>query len=798
MLLLGIAPLASAAERTMPDDLPSVRGLPDLFTLGDGSKVASKETWAKRRDELKELVLTYEYGHLPPVAPVQAVEHTWTPAGEKALKGEAKRKIDPIDLPQGATETHLVLRTGPEGKIQIPVVLTRPAGKGPFPAIIRGDLCWGRVTTQIAAEVINRGYILAEFDRTAIVPDENVGRDVGLYAVYPQQDFGALAAWAWGFHRVVDYLLTRDDVQKDHIAVTGHSRGGKTALLAGATDERIALTVPNNSGCGGAGCFRYQGEKCETIDVITRRFPFWFQAQFNEFVGKVDRLPIDQHAVKALVAPRALLSNEALGDEWANPEGSQHTYLAAKKAYDLLGASDKIAITFRPGVHEQNLGDWKTLLDFADLQFAGKKSARKFDQLAFPENRLSPDPARNVWNQFLGPYGNNISDSRNLPVQWSEEENVVWKTAIHGKAWSSPVILGKHIWLSTATEDGRKLGFVCVDKETGRIVRDQKLFDVEKPQYCHPFNSYASPTPVIEPGRIYITYGDSGTACVDTETFKVLWERRDLHCIHYRGPGSSPLLFRDMLIMHFDGSDQQYVVALDQKTGATRWKTPRSVDFEDLDDDGRIQREGDMRKAFSTPRISTLSGQPLIVSLGSKCLYAYEPAGGKEIWRLENRASHSGSPTPFVGDEFIYYCTGLGNETLCAIKPGGKGVLDNSHIAWKVKKNVTGRPSPILFDNRIYMVTDAGIASCIDAKTGEEVWKERIAGNYSATPLYADGRIYFCNEDGMTTVIEAGPKFKKLAENELDDGFMASPAVAEHALILRTKTHLYRVEAKKS
>jgi dienelactone hydrolase len=331
LVVMGICTLATHAERKMPDDLPPVRELPDLLTRSDGSKVESKETWAKRRDELRDLVLTYEYGHLPPPAEVKVEEQTWAPAGDSALKGEAKRKIDPVALPQGATETHLVIRTGPEGKIQIPLVLTRPAGKGPFPAIIRGDLCWGRVTTQIAAEVVGRGYVLAEFDRTAIVPDENVARDVGLYALYPQHDFGALAAWAWGFHRVVDYLNTRDDVQKDHIAVTGHSRGGKTALLAGATDQRIALTVPNNSGCGGAGCYRYQGDKCETIDIITKRFPYWFQPQFSEFVGKVDRLPFDQHAVKALVAPRALLSNEALGDEWAIPAGSQHTFRAAKK-----------------------------------------------------------------------------------------------------------------------------------------------------------------------------------------------------------------------------------------------------------------------------------------------------------------------------------------------------------------------------------------------------------------------------------------------------------------------------------
>jgi dienelactone hydrolase len=346
--------------------------------------VRAREEWVKRRKELEELVLTYEYGQLPPAAPVSASEQPWKP-GEAAEKREAQRAENPEPLPAGATETHLLLKTGPDGKVAIPLVITRPAGKGPFPAIIRGDLCWGRVDTRIAAEVARRGYILAEFDRTAVVPDEAADRTVGLYGLYPDQDFAALAAWAWGFHRVTDYLLTRDDVQKDHIAVTGHSRGGKAAILAGATDERIALTAPNNSGCGGAGCYRFANDKSETIDRITQRFPYWFHAQFGEFVGKVDRLPIDQHSVKALVAPRAFLETEALGDLWANPQGSQQSYVAAKQVYEFLGAPDKIAIVFREGGHQHGLPDWQALLDFADWQFAGKKPGRKFDQLAFPD-----------------------------------------------------------------------------------------------------------------------------------------------------------------------------------------------------------------------------------------------------------------------------------------------------------------------------------------------------------------------------------------------------------------------------
>ena len=385
MILMAL-PASHAAGRKIPDELPSVKELPNPFVRQDGSMVDKPADWPARREEIKELVLTYEYGHLPPPAPVSATEATWKPTG-RAQEAEAERAANSVPLPPGAMEKHLLLKTGPDGKVSIPLILTIPGGKGPFPAIIRGDLCWGRVDPRIAAEVAGRGYVLAEFDRTAVVPDKKGPREGGLYALYPDHDFAALAAWAWGYHRVADYLLTRDDVQKDKLAVTGHSRGGKTALLAGATDERIALTNPNNSGCGGAGCYRYQADKSEDIAAITKNFPYWFQADFTQFIGKVDRLPIDQHSVKALVAPRALLSTEALGDLWANPEGTQQSHLAAKEVYDFLGAPDKIGVVFREGEHEHNLADWQVLLDFADWHLLGKRPARRFDELKFPADK---------------------------------------------------------------------------------------------------------------------------------------------------------------------------------------------------------------------------------------------------------------------------------------------------------------------------------------------------------------------------------------------------------------------------
>jgi outer membrane protein assembly factor BamB len=404
--------------------------------------------------------------------------------------------------------------------------------------------------------------------------------------------------------------------------------------------------------------------------------------------------------------------------------------------------------------------------------------------------------AETNWPQFRGPGGQGVSDATGLPVKWGEGENVAWKTAIHGRAWSSPVVWGEQVWVTTATEDGRELGVVCVDKGSGKVVWDQKLFDVPVPQYAIPFNSYASPTPAIEEGRLYAVFGSPGIACVDTKTAKVLWERRDFVCNHWRGPGSSPVIYKDLLILPFDGADNQFIAAMDKNSGQTKWKVDRSIDFQDIDPKtGKPQSDGDWRKAFSTPRVVTFGdGKPVLLSLGSKALYAYEPETGKELWRVEDRAAHSGSATPVVGKDLIYFQTGHGKPELWAVKPGGHGVLDDSYIAWKVKKNVPTRASTVLVDDLLYMVDDGGIASCVDAKTGADVWRKRVGGNYSAAPLYADGRIYFFSEEGKATAIAPGRELKVLGESTLDAGFMASPALSDHALILRTKTHLYRIE----
>jgi outer membrane protein assembly factor BamB len=406
----------------------------------------------------------------------------------------------------------------------------------------------------------------------------------------------------------------------------------------------------------------------------------------------------------------------------------------------------------------------------------------------------TPGYAAEGWPQFLGPNGDGHSSAIDLPLQWSETSNIVWKTPIHDRGWSSPVILGDQVWLTTASPSGHHLFAVCLDRKTGKVLKDLKLFDVEKPQYCHPFNSYASPTPVIEPGRVYVTFGSAGTACIDTRSFRVLWERRDLECNHFMGAGSSPILFQDLLVMHFDGSDQQYVVALNKRTGKTIWKTDRSVDFQDLDASGKPAAEGDYRKAYATPHVATFDGRPELISLGSRAAYGYDPRSGRELWRVEERGEYSASSRPTVGLGMIFFSTGFNTGQLFAVRGGGRGVITNSHIAWKMKRSVSNKPSVLRVGDLLYVISDDGIASCVEAATGAVHWQERIGGEFSASPAFADGKIWLFSEDGTTTVIAPGKKFQLLARNSLGDGFLASPAIVDRALYLRSRTHLYRVE----
>lgn len=402
-------------------------------------------------------------------------------------------------------------------------------------------------------------------------------------------------------------------------------------------------------------------------------------------------------------------------------------------------------------------------------------------------------PVFGDWPQFLGPDGNSIVEA-DTPVSWSETENVKWKTAIHGKAWSSPIVSGGDVWLTTATEDGKELSVIRVDKMTGKITLDKKLFDIAEPQFCHKFNSYASSTPVAEGDRIYVTFGSPGTACLDTETGEVLWQRTDIECNHFRAAGSSPILYKDLLIMNYDGSDHQFVLALNKKTGEDVWRVNRSIDYQDLDENGEIKAEGDWRKAYGTPHVATLHGKPVLLSVGAKAIYGYNPDNGDEYFRVESRIGHSTSARPSVVGDMVYYTTGWSKGQLWGFKVAPDLTAGQDSVELELTRNIPRKPIQIIKGDRIYTVDDGGIGSCVDRVTGEDYWRERVGGNYSASPLLVGDRIYFSNEEGTTVVVSAADEYQVLSENQLDGGFMASPAVDGDALILRTKTHLYRIE----
>tara|TARA_R110002095_G_scaffold44778_1_gene40309 strand:- start:982 stop:2268 length:1287 start_codon:yes stop_codon:yes gene_type:complete len=392
------------------------------------------------------------------------------------------------------------------------------------------------------------------------------------------------------------------------------------------------------------------------------------------------------------------------------------------------------------------------------------------------------------WNQFRGPHADGSSQATGLPVKWSEKESIVWKTPIHGRAWSSPVVWKDQIWVTTSTLEGKELGVVCVDFNTGKVLIDKKIFDVEKPQFIDPSNSHASSTPIIEEGRIYVHYGAYGTACLDTKTGDVLWSRRDYPCNHWRGAGSSPIIYQRLLILQYDGYDYQYVVALDKQTGKEVWKKDRDIDYG--------TQNGDFKKAFATPRVIEYEGRVQLISPAAKATVSYNPLTGEEYWKFYY-PQHSAANRPLFDGEKIYVGTGFGKAHLYAVNPGGKGDVTESHVKWIEQKGIPSKPSQLLIDGLLYMVDDKGIATCLDAENGQEIWKERMErSSFSASPIYADGKIYASDREGVTRVFVPGKEYKELAANKLDAGCVASLAVAGKSIILRTENFLYRIEEK--
>ena len=415
------------------------------------------------------------------------------------------------------------------------------------------------------------------------------------------------------------------------------------------------------------------------------------------------------------------------------------------------------------------------------------------------------------WPQWRGPDGQGHAQATGLPLTWSEISNVTWKTEIPGRGWSSPVIEGGQIWLTTAIETPAKpedverrlkvntgdqlltllekveLRAVCVDRTTGKLLQNVLLLAVREPQWVHQLNSYASPTPVIEDGRFYGHFGALGTACLDTRTGMVVWTQRDLVVMHENGPGSSPVLWKNLLIFHMDGSDAQFAAALDKRTGKLAWKTARS---------GEMRANGQQRKSYGTPLVLEVNGKEQLISPASDWVYSYDPATGRELWKLSyDQLGFSLTPRPVAGHGMLYLATGFGRGQILAIRYAS---MAEPQIVWRFGKGSPTMPSPLLIGDELLFVNDGGIFTGLDAHTGKEHYRERLGGNFSAAPLFADGKIYACNREGVTMVLKPGPQFQVLAKNELPGKIMASPAAVDSALFIRTDAALYRIEDQRS
>jgi outer membrane protein assembly factor BamB len=394
-----------------------------------------------------------------------------------------------------------------------------------------------------------------------------------------------------------------------------------------------------------------------------------------------------------------------------------------------------------------------------------------------------PSAVANEWPEFRGPDGQGHATQRGLPLSWSESENIFWKAPIDGLGWSSPVISGQQVWLTTATDEGKSLRAVCLNRETGKIEHNIDVFQPAEPGKIHKKNSHASPTPLIEGDFIYIHFGTHGTACL-TKSGKIVWKNNELKYKPVHGSGCSPVLVDDLLIVNCDGEDLQFVVAIEKATGKIRWKTDR---------DGLVSVK---HFAFATPLAIRVGNSMQVVSPGPDQVVSYDPKSGKPLWHSRYKGGYSLVPRPVFGNGLIYVCSGYDSPVMYAIRPDGQGDVTETHVAWSVKKGVPHNPSPLLIGGELYMVADRGVATCLDAKTGEEIWQERLGGNFSSSPLFADGRIYFLNEEGGTTVIAPGREFKELSKNQVEGRTLASFSVAGRAIYLRTDTHLYRIESK--
>ena len=388
------------------------------------------------------------------------------------------------------------------------------------------------------------------------------------------------------------------------------------------------------------------------------------------------------------------------------------------------------------------------------------------------------------WTEFRGPSGQGLSTARGLPTEWSATNHVAWKMAVPGEGWSSPVAQDGRLYLTTAVKDGagrQSLRALCLDAKSGRIIWNVEVFAKEVSK-GHPKNSHASPTPVLENHRLYVHFGHQGTACLDLDG-KVFWKNDRLPYAPFHGNGGSPILADNALIFSSDGESKPFIAALQKNTGDILWKTARVTDAK-------------KKFSFNTPLLIQVAGAKQVISCASGAVLAYDPKTGQEVWRVRYGEGYSVVPRAVFGHGLVFIRSGFDRPVIMAIRPDGQGDVTDTHVAWTLAKGAPTTPSLLLDGEELYFVSEAGVASCVEAKTGKVHWSERIGGGFSASPILADGKIYFQSESGTGVVLKAGRQFQKLAENDLGERTLASYAVADGAIFIRSAEHLFRIQAK--
>jgi outer membrane protein assembly factor BamB len=394
------------------------------------------------------------------------------------------------------------------------------------------------------------------------------------------------------------------------------------------------------------------------------------------------------------------------------------------------------------------------------------------------------------WTHFRGSNLDGISKETGVPTIWNDSLNVVWKKGINGKGWSSPVVYGDQVWLTSATADGNQMYVVCVNSGTGKEIYNIKVFQPEAMYPKHEINTFASPTPCIEEEFVYVHFGTYGTACIRTDNGAIVWKRTDLNCDHVQGPGSSPIIYKNLLILHLEGVDNQYLVALDKRTGKTVWKKDRPKECYD-----RLAPIG--KKAYITPIIINVKGKDLLISNGSAVCIAYNPETGEEVWRVV-QGEDSTISMPFSENGIVFFYTSFvtpkEGEKYCellAIDPTGSGDVTNTHVLWRFRSPILQLLTPLVKDGLIYTVDSMNNLFCFDSGTGKTVYTKRLNGKYNASPIYSEGKIYFISTNGETLIIKTGSKLEIIARNRLKGEVFATPAITNKSIIIRAGTNLY-------